>query len=136
MLKVFAATAAILAASLSHAADLTVQVSDVKSADGNIMIAVFNSAGDFLKKPVAGTQGAASAAGTTVVIKDLPAGDYALVVYHDANGNGKLDKNLMGIPTEDYGFSNNASGKFGPPSFEAARFTLAAAGSTAKISLK
>lgn len=136
MLKAFAAGAAILAASLSHAADLTVQVNDLKSAEGSVMIAVFNSAADFMKKPVASMQSAASLAGSAAVIKDLPAGEYAVVVYHDANGNGKLDKNLMGIPTEDYGFSNNAAGKFGPPSFDAAKITLSATGSTAKISLK
>jgi uncharacterized protein (DUF2141 family) len=38
----------------------------------------------------------------------LPAGDYAFAVYHDANGNGKLDRNGVGMPTEDYAFSNNA----------------------------
>jgi uncharacterized protein (DUF2141 family) len=136
MIKTIFATATLLAAGLSSAADLTVQVSDVKTAEGKLMIAVFNSADSFLKNPMAGVQTAASPAGNSVVVKDLPEGEYAMVVYHDANGNGKLDKNMMGIPTEDYGFSNNASGKFGPPSFDAAKFSVAAVGSVAKISLK
>ncbi len=50
---------------------------------------------------------------------DLPLsdGEYAISVFHDLNGNQELDKNWMGIPTEPYGFSNNARGKFGPPTY-------------------
>ncbi len=54
----------------------------------------------------------------TVYIPDLPNGNYAIAVYHDANGNNKLDKNFLGIPTEKYGFSNDAMGSFGPPDYE------------------
>jgi len=67
---------------------------------------------------------------------DLPEGEYAIAVYHDANGNGKMDSNLMGIPTEDYAFSNNAVGKMGPPSYDQAKFALPAAGSTVRLTLK
>ena len=51
---------------------------------------------------------------------ELPAGVYAVGVFHDLNANNRLDTNLFGIPTEQFGFSNNAVGHFGPPSFEAA----------------
>lgn len=53
---------------------------------------------------------------------DIPPGKYALAVIHDENMNGKLDTNPIGIPKEGYGFSNNASSLFGPPSFSAASF--------------
>ncbi|MBC7684748.1 MAG: DUF2141 domain-containing protein, partial [Bdellovibrionales bacterium] len=100
---------AVLAApSLAPAADLAIHVDDVKGTAGVVMIAVFNSAQTFLKTPVAATGTPAAAAGSAIVIKDLPAGDYAFAVYHDTNGNGKMDKNGFGIPTEDYAFSNNA----------------------------
>ena len=49
---------------------------------------------------------------------DLDTGKYAIRYYHDENLNGKMDKNLMGKPTEGYGFSNNVIGKFAPPPFE------------------
>lgn len=52
----------------------------------------------------------------------IPFGDYGVRVYHDTNGNGKLDKNFIGIPKEAYGFSNNARGTFGPPKDEEVRF--------------
>jgi len=53
---------------------------------------------------------------------DIPPGKYALAVIHDENMNGKLDTNLMGIPKEGYGFSNDARSLLGPPSFSAAGF--------------
>jgi uncharacterized protein (DUF2141 family) len=53
---------------------------------------------------------------------DIPPGTYALAVIHDENMNGKLDTNLLGIPREGYGFSNNARVLLGPPSFSDASF--------------
>jgi uncharacterized protein (DUF2141 family) len=53
---------------------------------------------------------------------DLQPGTYALAVIHDENMNGKLDTNEVRIPTEGYGFSNDASALMGAPSFNAASF--------------
>ena len=136
MHKLLATLLCLSATGLACAADLSVQISDIKTAEGRVMVAVYGNAADFLKAPLQAVTAAADPAGKTVVLRDLPPGEYALAVYHDANGNGKMDKNMMGIPTEDYAFSNNAIGKFGPPAFDSARITLAAAGSTTKISLK
>jgi len=49
---------------------------------------------------------------------NLNPGKYAVRYYHDENMNGKMETNLVGKPTEGYGFSNNVTGKFGPPPFE------------------
>ena len=54
--------------------------------------------------------------------EDIPPGTYAMAVVHDENMNGKLDTNWAGVPTEGYGFSNNAKGVLGAPSFAAASF--------------
>jgi len=54
--------------------------------------------------------------------EDIPLGAYALAVVHDENMNGKLDTNWLGIPTEGYGFSNEAKALLGAPSFSATRF--------------
>jgi uncharacterized protein (DUF2141 family) len=51
-------------------------------------------------------------------IPDLKPGKYAVRYYHDENMNGTMETNLVGKPTEGYGFSNNVTGKFGPPPFE------------------
>jgi uncharacterized protein (DUF2141 family) len=53
---------------------------------------------------------------------DIPPGTYAMAVIHDENMNGKLDTNWIGIPTEGYGFSNDAKAMLGAPSFSAASF--------------
>jgi len=60
----------------------------------------------------------------SVVIDSLSYGEYAVRVFHDENRNGKLDTNFLGIPSEDYGYSNDASGWFGPPSWEKAKFVF------------
>ncbi|MGA6828806.1 DUF2141 domain-containing protein [Nitrospira sp. NS4] len=54
--------------------------------------------------------------------EDIPPGTYAMAVIHDENMNGKLDTHLPGIPTEGYGFSNDAQGLIGAPSLSAASF--------------
>jgi uncharacterized protein (DUF2141 family) len=128
--------AAMLTAGLAGAADLTIHIDDVKAASGNVMVAVYSSAGTFLKKPDNATGAPAAVGGNTVVFKDLAEGEYAFAVYHDANANGKMDSNLIGIPTEDYAFSNNAMGKMGPPSFDNAKFVLPAAGAAVRVTLK
>ncbi len=131
-----AGAAALLTINLAGAADLTIRVDEAKAAGGVIMVAVFNSEGSFLRQPAQSGGAPAAADGTTVVIKDLPEGEYAFAVYHDANSNGKMDKNILGIPTEDYAFSNNAVGKMGPPSYATAKFSLPAAGASVRVSLK
>lgn len=57
-----------------------------------------------------------------VKIDFLEFGEYAIKVFHDENKNGELDTDFLGIPTENYGYSNNASSWFGPPSWENAKF--------------
>ena len=54
----------------------------------------------------------------------LPNGEYAIAVFVDVNGNKKIDKNFLGIPKEQYGFSNNAMGRMSAPTFEQAKFTV------------
>ena len=55
---------------------------------------------------------------------DLKKGVYAISLFVDSNDNKIIDKNLLGIPTEQYGFSNNASGFLGSPSYKDASFNL------------
>jgi uncharacterized protein (DUF2141 family) len=118
------------------AADLTITVDDVASADGQLMVALYNSADTFRGKPYRALSAPASAGTVKLEVKDLPAGDYAFALYHDANRNGKLDMNALGMPAEDYAFSNNAMGKRGAPSYEDARFQVPAAGAAASVSLR
>lgn len=63
-------------------------------------------------------------------------GTYALSIFHDKNANGKLEKNFMGIPTEPYGFSNDAPAVFGPPKYDDAKFEVRETGQVLRIALR
>lgn len=58
------------------------------------------------------------------LFRSVPQGEYAIKIFHDQNDNQHLDKGFLGIPTEDYGFSNNVSGTFGPPDYDEAMFII------------
>jgi uncharacterized protein (DUF2141 family) len=55
-----------------------------------------------------------------IAVPGVPKGTWAVLVYQDENGNGELDRNFIGIPKENYGFSRDAASKFGPPGFDEA----------------
>jgi uncharacterized protein (DUF2141 family) len=125
-----------IAAGTASAADLTIEVLDVKTGRGPIMIALYDSAATFLKQPARGIAAPATGVTVSIVFKDLPAGEYALAAFQDANNNGELDRNPMGMPTEEFAFSNNAYGHMGPPAFDAVKVALAAAGASTSIKLR
>ncbi|MFO1340273.1 MAG: DUF2141 domain-containing protein [Burkholderiaceae bacterium] len=118
-----AAVAALCMAAPAPAATLTVQVERV-SAPGELMVAVYNQAGQWLKQPARSLRQPATSGTMTVQLPDLPDGDYAVSLFVDRNANGQLDRNAMGMPIEPYAFSNDAVGSFGPPSFEQARVRI------------
>jgi len=62
------------------------------------------------------------------VFAGVPAGDYAVTLFHDENGNGKFDSNFIGYPLEGYGFSNNVVPRFKAPSFDETKFHYDGAG--------
>ncbi|MEO6281116.1 DUF2141 domain-containing protein [Roseateles sp.] len=124
----------------SQAADITLEVEGLdasRTAGAALLVGIYTEAGQWLNNAASGQRFALDAAvggKVTVVLKNLPEGRLALSLYQDANGNGKLDMNPMGIPTEPYGFSNNAAGSFGPPQFEQAAVTPTA-GAPLKVRL-
>ncbi|MBJ7310474.1 DUF2141 domain-containing protein [Rugamonas sp. CCM 8940] len=96
-------------------ASLTIEVSGAANDKGQIMVAVCDEA-SFLKVcPYMTTQKAA--AKLTALVEKIKPGRYAVMLFHDENGNGVFDMGANGIPLEGYGFSRNARGHFGPPAF-------------------
>ena len=69
-------------------------------------------------------------------VQTLSAGRYAVAAYQDLDDDGTLDRSALGIPTEPYGFSNDARGRYGPPSFDAAAVTLAPGSTELTIALR
>lgn len=108
---------------------LEIEVAGIKNNTGKIMLQLMDSA----EKTVSEQMSAIKDQKCTILIENLKPGKYAVRYFHDENLNGKMDTNFMGIPTEGYGFSNNAKGKFGPPSFDKWLFEISA---DKKISLK
>lgn len=99
---------------------LKIKVEGIKSAEGAIAAAVYGNADTFLKKDYKNIHQRIDHGETYIFFDKLPAGKYAISVFYDVNNNKKLDTNFIGLPTEAYGFGNNARGMFGPPSFEKA----------------
>ena len=66
----------------------------------------------------------AHAGAVMVTIGGIPPGLYAAQAFQDANGNGRIDRTLLGMPEEPMGFSRDAPFRFGPPRFADARFRL------------
>ncbi len=113
-----------LATGRALAAELSVQLENPPSS-GTVALALFSSANTFgdLRDP-AMLETYTLDGRDSYMLTDIPAGEYALMVYYDENDNFKIDKNFIGIPTEPLGFSNNYRPK-GPPSYARAAFTLA-----------
>ena len=116
-------------ATAPHGVTITVSVTGLRSAKGRVM-ACLMARGDAFpecqKDPQA--RPATVPAGSTVqlLFADVPPGRYAISLFHDENGNGRLDKQLI-LPREGYGFSRDAPVRFGPPSFASAAFTVGTA---------
>ncbi|WP_075793048.1 DUF2141 domain-containing protein [Massilia putida] len=125
-----------IAAPLAHAADLVIHVDNVKSGTGQVLVALYDNADAFLKRPARATKVRADKTGTTLVFHDVAPGDYGFSVFHDVNDNGRMDTNPIGIPTEPTAFSNNARGRMGPPAFDAAKLAVPAAGLDTTVSLR
>lgn len=106
----------------SQAAAIDVAVTNVTSTKGRIHVDICPQE-KFLKEDCPWSAEAPATIGTTVVtVPDVPPGRYAAQVFHDRNGNGKVDRALFGIPTEPLGFSRDAPVHMGPPKFADAAF--------------
>lgn len=102
---------------------LEVTVSGFPSNKGQAYVALFNSSETFPSygKQLKGKIVDIEQLKCKVSFTNLTPGSYAIAVYHDVNKNDKLDKNVLGMPTESYGFSNNARATFSAPSYQEAK---------------
>ncbi len=116
----------LLLAPAAWGAELSITVAGMESADGQLMVAVLDSEDAYKGDgPAVFSALLAPRKGAVTIRTDaLAPGFYGVRVMQDENGNGDLDTNLMGAPREPWGFSNNAVGNFGPPSWKAVRFEL------------
>lgn len=103
---------------------ITVTVPNVSGAEGVVIVALYSSNENFMKREAtASKNGIIKDGKSTVVFENVAAGEYAIVCLHDKNSNKRMDFNEGGMPLEDYGSSNNVMA-FGPPTFEDAKFIV------------
>lgn len=88
---------------------LTVCVHNVKPVSGNLAVGVFNREAGFPDVYFKGASVKITDTVMSVTFTDLPKGKYAVGAYLDENKNGRVDKNMLGIPKEKYAFSNKAN---------------------------
>ncbi len=128
-------TSLIAGVASAQAADLDLNIGPVASAQGSLMVAIYDSAANFRNVAVQQQQLAATAGQMSLRFSNLVPGEYAIAIFHDSNGNGKLDTNLLGIPKEGYGFSNLTKSLMGPPTWDDVKFAVPAAGGKLDINL-
>jgi len=106
---------------------ISIQVTDIKSDMGSVKLSLYNNKDGF---PTDATKAFKTAilpiqeGKASLVLTNISFGTYAIALLHDENNNNKMDLHFYGKPSEGYGASNNATGTFGPPSFEDASFVV------------
>jgi uncharacterized protein (DUF2141 family) len=118
---------------------LTLTVTNVKNEQGVVRVLLFKGESGFPDDPDKAFKSASvkiSGNKAVTVFDNIPEGTYALSVFHDSQNTGKLRTNAFGIPRDGYGFSNDAMGTFGPPSFDKAAFKVTAGKNNVSINLR
>ena len=129
-----------LTAQTKDTTTLTVRVTGARNTKGKIGVTLFQDAQGFPDDTSKAIRQQSveidpNTMSAQVTFKDLPQGTFAVSVLHDENGNGKMDKNFVGMPKEGYGASNNPSKKRRAPTFDEAKFSLNASEQTIEIRL-
>lgn len=104
--------------------NITVNVTGFKAQTGAIMAALVDAEGYQGGQPLRGARVDVAGDTLTMNFEGLPAGEYAMRMYHDVNGDGEMNSNAFGIPIEPFAFSNNAAGTMGPAPWSKAKFTV------------
>lgn len=122
----------------SHAAEVVVRVSGLSEPVGQVGCSLFAGTAGF---PMDNTSARnlwlpADAKGVTCRFNDVPEGTYAVSIGHDVNGNKRVDTNFVGLPTEQWGVSNNARPTLRAPRFDEASFKVAADAKDVVIDIK
>jgi uncharacterized protein (DUF2141 family) len=104
--------------------ELKIIIIGFEQITGTVKLSLYNAESTYMAESFMSASKKVENEETVIYFKDVPFGSYTFSLYHDSNGNNRMDKNMLGIPTEDYAFSNNADGRFGPPSYEKCVFEV------------
>jgi uncharacterized protein (DUF2141 family) len=131
LLKSIAASVALIAVlspsveATVQAVPVTVRIDNVQVGAGPVRIAMFDRR-SWLGEATAAAETEATGLSVRVRLVAPSAGQYGFAIYQDINRDGRLNRNIVGLPTEPVAFSNNAVIRFGPPSFEDAAVNIGA----------
>jgi uncharacterized protein (DUF2141 family) len=104
--------------------EVIIRFSNLKSNDGKVALAVYRSEDIFLSLAPFRDYTASLKSENLDMSLTLPSGTFAISLFHDENSNNEMDRSMLGLPLEGFGFSNNVMGLFGPPSFDKASFKI------------
>ena len=124
----------LLAAPPAEAATLVIRAQGVSSAQNMVYAGICDTSFEEATCPYRDRE-AAKAGAVEFRVRNVKPGSYAIAVFHDVNGNGRLDRNFIGFPSEPYGFSNDV-GRRGPPNFDAARIVVREPSTTIVIPIR
>jgi len=93
---------------------------------GNLIVYIYNKADGFPTQPGKAYRKEVFSCKhiSEITISHLPKGTYAIMIIHDRNSNGKMDRNWLGLPAEPYALSGHPKFRFGPPTFEDTKFVF------------
>lgn len=115
--------------------NLKVEIQNVQTIQGAVYVALFQPGKEFPSgKPTDGRVVAVTSKSAHASFAVEP-GTYAVVVFHDANSNGRMDKSILGLPREPYGFSNNVRPVLSVPRFSDCQFSVGNSGQAVSIKL-
>jgi uncharacterized protein (DUF2141 family) len=121
-------------ADAQEAGEVSVTFSGITAPKGALMIGLYDNEAAFAGgQPVGGYRLAVDGSTVSQSIKGLKPGRYAIKVFHDVDGDGRMNTNAFGIPTEPYAASNNAPSTMGPPKWADAVFEVGADGAVQTI---
>ena len=112
---------------------LTVKITGLRNADGNIRVALRRDENTIVDAKVVDIDPKTLSA--QAVFENLPEGSYGVAIIHDENKNGTLDMNETGMPEEGYGHSNNPAKRPGPPNFDETKFSVNSTATSIEIKL-
>lgn len=131
-----------LPALANDAGNLIVHVTGLKNNVGSVRIALFNSENSYSNDKFTGELAFRKEIlpiknnSADYTFEKLPYGDYAIKLFHDEDSSGKFETGMFGIPKVQYGFSNNARGKFGPAGYDKAVFHMNSAEQKMQIDMQ
>lgn len=121
----------LLVLSRAQAADIEFNIQGVRSDEGKLYIQLFKGEENYQSgQPESANIVKAKSGAVKISFNNVDEGVYAVRFYHDENNNGEMETNMFGMPTEGYGFSNDAKPNYGPVDFSEMKFTVSAADKT------